>query len=422
MYHKTVLPNGLRSMIVDMPHMESVALGVWIGAGGRYENTQNTGISHYLEHMVFKGTRTRSTRDIKESIEGKGGSLNGFTDHETTCYYVKVPKKFIELGLDILSDMALNPKIAVKDLEMERGVIYEEIKMYKDRPDHYVHQLLAELLWPKHALGMPLVGTEETLAKMEKANLEAYRERFYTPSNMVVCVCGQVEEDSFTALVKKHFSRQEKKPLPGFKKYNAKQKKPRFNFYEKDTEQTHLSMGFHNISRFHPDKYTSKLLHIILGGNMSSRLFHEIREKRGLAYDISTSTRHYSDTGVFMIGAGIDHKKVPRTLEIISKELKKIKRLPVTEGELRRAKDFYKGQLSMGLEDTLSRMLWTGEKMISKEINYNIDEIIDSISMVTADMIRDLARKIFKEGNMNVAIISPMDKNELKSTTARLRV
>ncbi|MBL7069155.1 MAG: insulinase family protein [Candidatus Omnitrophica bacterium] len=422
MYHKSVLPNGLKVMIVDMPHMESVALGVWIAAGGRYENTQNTGISHYLEHMVFKGTKTRSTRNIKESIEGIGGNLNGFTDEEATCYYVKIPRKCIELGLDVLSDMVIAPKLNVTDLEKERGVIYEEIKMYKDRPDHYVHQLLAELLWHKHPLGMPLVGTEETLDKIDRAHMEEYRARFYTPANIVICACGQIDQDVFVDQVKRRFSRLEEKNAPHFKKFTSKQKKPRFNFYKKETEQTHLSIGLHNVSRFHPDKYTSKLLHIILGGNMSSRLFHEVREKKGLAYDISTSVKHYSDTGAFIISAGFDHKKVSKAIEIITKELKKIKKIRIKEDEFRRAKDFYKGQLSMGLEDTLNRMLWTGDKIVAKEINYNIDEIVDSINLVTVDMVKDLAGKVFKESNMNAALIGPFTKKDQRSLRSKLRL
>jgi len=422
MYHKTVLPNGLKAMIVDMPYMESVALGVWIGAGGRYENRQNIGMSHYLEHMVFKGTKTKSTRTIKESIEGIGGSLNGFTDEEMTCYYVKVPKKFISLGLDVLSDMVINPKLSKPDLDKERGVIFEEIKMYRDRPDQHVNQLLAELLWPEHPLGMPLVGTEKTLEKIDKSHMEEFRSRFYAPENIVICACGQIDEDAFLKEVSRHFSRLEKKPSPHFRKFTSRQKKTHFNFSRKETEQTHLTIGFHNVSRFHPDKYTSRLLHIILGGNMSSRLFHEIREKKGLAYDISTSIKHYTDTGAFLIGAGVDNKKLAKSVEIIMRELRKIKKIRIQNDEFQRAKDFYKGQLFMGLEDTLNRMIWVGEKLITKDINYNIDEVIDSINLVTQDMVMELARKIFKANNMNVAMIGPLSKKDQRTLKGKLKL
>ena len=414
MYHKMTLANGLRSMIVDMPHMESVALGVWIGIGGRFENKNNSGISHYLEHMIFKGTKTRSTRKIKESIEGIGGSLNGFTDEEMTCYFIKVPKKYLELGLDVLSDMIINPKLTKADLDKERGVIYEEIKMYKDRPDYYSQQLLMELLWPNHPLGMPLIGNEKTLEKMDRTHLIDFKEKYYSPENIVVCACGQIDKDAFSSSVEKHFARLKKKTLPHYKKFQAKQKKPCFNFCERKTEQTHINLGFHSTSRFNPDKYTSKLLHILVGGNMSSRLFHEVREKRGLAYEISTGVKHYLDTGAFIINVGVDNKKVAKCVEVITKELKKIKNNRISEGEFRRAKDFYKGQLSMGLEDTLNRMIWIGEKLIAKDINYNADEIIDSIDMVTQDMVLDLAKKTFRSNNMNAAAVGPLSKKDQK--------
>lgn len=422
MYHKFTLPNGLRIMVLDMPYMESVALGVWIRTGGRYENKNNAGISHYLEHMVFKGTKTKTTRDIKESIEGIGGTLNGFTDEETTCYLVKVPKKFLDLGLDVLSDMVVNPRFDKNDLNKERGVIYEEIKMYKDRPDHQVNQILCELMWPDHPLGMSLIGTEKTLSKIDKSKIAEYKDKHYIPQNIVVCVSGQVDPDNFVNQVRKYFNKKEKVETPHFKKFVPKQKKARFSFCQRETEQTHLNIGFHNVSRFHPDKYTSSLLHIILGGNMSSRLFHEVREIKGLAYEISSGLKHYLDTGGFFITAGVDNKKLAKAVEVIMKELRRIKKTRVKDDEFQRAKDFYKGQLSMGLEDTLTRMLWVGEKLISNDINYNIDEVIDSINLVTPEMVMELARKIFRENNMNVAIVGPVVKKDQTGIKKKLRL
>ncbi|MEE8359652.1 MAG: pitrilysin family protein, partial [Candidatus Omnitrophota bacterium] len=272
MYHKTVLKNGLRIMMLDMPYMESVALGVWIGTGGRYESKTNSGISHFLEHMVFKGTKNKSTRDIKESIEGIGGTLNGFTDEEVTCYLVKVPKKFVTLGLDVLSDMATHPKCDKSDIDKERGVIFEEIKMYKDRPDQHVHQVLCELMWSDHPLGMPLIGNEKSLGKLGREDLLDHKSKHYTPENIVICACGQLDKEAFVEEVKKRFPMQSKGQPGGFKRFTPNQKKPRFACCERDIEQTHMNIGFHNISRFHPDKYTSSILHILLGGNMSSRL------------------------------------------------------------------------------------------------------------------------------------------------------
>jgi len=222
--------------------------------------------------------------------------------------------------------------------------------------------------------------------------------------------------------VKKHLSRLEEGTPHRYKRFQSKQKKRQHNFYKKDIEQMHLNIGFHNVSRFHTDKYTSSLLNIILGGNMSSRLFHEVREKKGLAYDISASVKHYSDTGALMIGAGVDSKKLKKAIEVIMKELKKIKRMRVQSGELQRAKDFYKGQLCMALDDTLNRMLWMGDKLIAKDINYNTDEIIDSINMVTPEMVMELAKKIFRQNNMNISLVGPISKKDQKGIISRLEV
>ena len=390
--------------------MESVALGVWIKVGGRYEKTNNCGISHFLEHMVFKGTKNRTGKDIKESIEGIGGSLNGFTGEETTCYFVKVANNHLGMALDILSDMALNPKLNKADIEKERNVILEEIKMYMDLPNYYVHDLLSKLMWPNHSLGMPLAGTFETVKKITQNRLSIFKEKFYSPRNIVITCCGRLDAEDFMDKVKEHFRKVKKKPLQVSKKVVEKQSKLRTHFLHRDTEQTHLAMGFHGLSMFHPDRYAMDLLHVILGGNMSSRLFHEVREKRGLAYDISSSSKHYSDTGAFVINAGLNNKALTGAVDIIIRELNKIRKKKVGSGEFKRAKDFCRGQLLMALENTLSHMTWIGEKVITNDPIYNVELVLEKLDRVTADDVTKVAKRIFKKTNLSIALIGPTKK------------
>jgi len=408
MYKLSNLKNGLKVVTVNMPHMESVALGIWIKVGGRYENSKNNGISHFLEHMVFKGTQKKTGKDIKESIEGIGGTLNGFTGEENTCYFVKLTNEHIDLGLDVLSDMVLNPKLASGDINMEKGVILEEIKMYMDLPNHYVHDILSKLMWPTHALGMPLAGTLNTVKRISRRHLLAFKERFYSPENVVIACSGKLDGEYFLDKVKNHFKKAKKQPSPHSKKVNAKQSKMRSDYLYKNTEQTHLAIGFHASSIFHPDRYAADLLHVLLGGNMSSRLFHEVREKRGLAYDISTSSKHYNDTGSFIIGSGINNKKVPEAIDIILKELNKIKRNFVKPDEFRRARDFCRGQLLMALENTLSRMMWLGEKVATKDPLCEIGLVLEKLDEVKVEDIRRVAKEVLRASNLNVAMIGPL--------------
>lgn len=407
--HKLVtLPNGLRVVTMNMSHMESVALGIWIRSGGRYENSKNNGISHFLEHMVFKGTTTKTGKDIKESIEGIGGSLNGFTGEECTCYFVKLTNEHIGLGLDVLSDMVLNPKLNNADVRKERNVILEEIKMYMDLPNHYVHDLLSELVWPDHPLGMPLAGTPGTVKKIDQKLLLDFKNKFYSPENIVIAASGRIDEEDFLNKVGGHFKKARPRPLPRSKKVTTKQSKLKTNFLFRDTEQTHLAMGFHGVSIFHPDRYAFDLLHVILGGNMSSRLFHEVREKKGLAYDISSSAKHYDDTGSFIISAGLNNKELTSAVDIIIRELTKIKGKLVRQDEFRRAKDFCRGQLLMALENTLSRMTWIGEKVITDDPLDNIDAVLERLDKVTIEDVNRVARRTFRKSNLSMAIIGPV--------------
>jgi len=349
MYNITTLNNGLRIVSYRMPGMRSVSMGIWVKAGGRYENKSNSGISHAIEHLLFKGTKHRSAKKIKEAIEGTGGSLNGFTSEEFTCYLAKVVGKHLPLAIEVLSDMVLNPLFKTEDMEKEKAVICEEIKMYLDLPMHYVHDLLQELLWPDQPLGMLLTGTVDTVGSITRKDMLKFKQAYYNPANIVVSVCGDLETERTVAQVYKHFSKKAKGAENNFIKAKVGQKKARCNFHVKQTEQTHLCLGMHAFGRSHPDRYALSLLNIILGANMSSRLFQEIREERGLAYDINSSVDRYKETGAFVVSAGVENKNLGRTVSAIMKILKKVKKHSIGRSEFNRAKDFYTGQLLMGL-------------------------------------------------------------------------
>jgi predicted Zn-dependent peptidase len=395
-----------------MPGRESLALGIWIKVGGRHETIQNKGISHFLEHIAFKGTKKYSCREIKESIEGIGGSLNGFTSEELTCYLVKIPADSLELTLNVLSDMVINPTLPNSEIEKEKTVILEEIKMYKDQPQSYVYELLDALLWPNQPIGLPIIGTFESVSRTTRQDLLLFKQQFYTPENIVVSAAGKVDFNKLTKLVTKIFSYKKEQKSSLFDKAKEKQDYPKLKIFHKDTEQTHLALGFHSFRRDHHLRHALGMLHIILGANMSSRLFNELREKRGLAYEIGTQVKRFQDTGAFMVHAGIDNHKVTETIKLILNELVKTKHKLLSTDEFKRAKEFYLGQLMLALEDTLEHMLWIGEYTATLDRTYYLEDIIKEVNRVTREDIRKVARQIFTPQKINLALIGPLKKME----------
>ncbi len=395
-----------------MPHMRSIGLGIWIRVGGRYENSENKGISHFLEHMVFKGTQKYSCDQLKQAIEGVGGSLNGFTSEELTCYFVKIPAEFQARALDVLSEMALYPSILKKEADKERGVILEEIKMYKDLPQNYVHELLDGLLWPDQPLGLGIAGEPSTVTAITEKEMRLFKEKYYTSSNIVVSACGLLEHEQFSAKVSKIFSGLKNKGFNVCQSAVQHKSGPSLKVMEKTTEQTHLALGFHGFNRNHPLRHALAILHIILGGNMSSRLFNEVREKRGLAYDIGTQVKRFQDTGAFIVHAGIDNSKVYDAINVILNELSKTSDKLISSDEFKRAKEFYIGQLILALEDTLDQMLWAGESLISVDRIYTAADIIKEVKRVTLEDIRLSAQEIFQNKSLSLALIGPLKGQE----------
>ena len=414
MYRIEKMPNGLTVVVAEMPARDSVAVGIWVKVGARYEQLRISGIAHFTEHLLFKGTKTRSARKIKESIEGLGGVFNAFTGEESTCYFVKILKDHFELTFDVLADMIKNSLFRAQDIERERTVILEEIKMYQDLPQQFVQERMNQLLWPDQSLGRNVAGTLETVSGIKHADFLDFNRKFYHPSNLLVTVCGDVPAEHVIEQAQKHFSGNRAGQPSRFSPANSSQNRPRFDFFTKETEQTHVVIGFHGPARTNTEKFKIALLNIILGGNMSSRLFEEVREKRGLSYEIKSSLYFFQDAGGFTVSEGVEKKKLPLSIRVILNELRKIRNKPVGEQELRRAKDYYLGQLYLALEDTLDQMVWLGEKVMYLGEPPTREEIREKIEAVTARDIQAIAGRYLRTNNLNLAVVGPTPKDVQK--------
>ncbi len=417
MYDLSVLENGLKVATCKLPNTRSVAVGLWVRTGGRYEPKNLNGISHFFEHIVFKGSQKRSYRQIKESIEGVGGMLNGFTSEEVTCFLAKVLQKHLSVALDVLLDMLLNPLIRQRDIDKERLVIFEEIKMYFDLPHHLAYDNLQRMLWPEHALGRNLAGTGQTLNKINKQELLQYKKKYYDVNNMLVCVCGNIEHTQLLKILKGIFKSNRSISNSGYKNRGfapvlIRQKEPRVSLINKQTQQSHIVLGAHAPKREHPLRYALIILHIILGANMSSRLFNEVREKRGYAYEIATSIKRFDDTGAFIVHAGVVNRKLENACSLILRELEKICCMPVKNRELKRAKEYFSGQMLMSLDDALDRMVWVGEKLINNRKVLHPNKIIQSVEAVSPEDIMSVASLIFKKGLFNLSVVGPVEENK----------
>jgi len=412
MYEKLKTKSGLNVIVSPMKHMASVSMGIWIGVGGRYEMPKENGISHLVEHMLFKGTHTRSAKDLKEAIEGVGGAFNGFTSDEVTCYMVKVPEKYTELGLEILSDMVLDPKFDSGDLAREKFVVCEEIKMYRDQPADHVLDVLSEIMWPKDALGRPLTGTMATVKSMTKKELVNFTEEYYHPSNMAIIAAGKVDPKKVLKFAEQKFEGLKKRKKLTFKKSLVKQKKACIKTFKTKIKQAHIALGFHSTEKDIRKRIALKLMNVILGGNMSSRLFEELREKYGLCYDISSSYKRHSDVGEVQVHAGVDKKNTLKSIIAITDELKKIKDLGVTSDELERAKRYAKGQFSLAMEATSTRMMWLGDRFMVHNTIPEVKKVLSQIDKATPKEILEIAGKVFQPKNANLAIVSDLGVSE----------
>ena len=407
MFRVDQLHSGLRIATAEMPGMESVSVGVWVGVGGRFETARHSGISHFIEHLLFKGTARRTARQISQEVEGIGGYVNAFTGEENTCYYAKASHRHFGILLDVLADIYLHPKFAAGDIIKERGIIKEELLMYRDQPDHYVHELLTETLWPDQPLGRPLTGTVESIDATDRAALRTFKRSKYVAGNTIIAVAGRCRHEDVVAQVSKAFAATPTGRIPRFVPVREPQRAPRLRFLTKEIEQTHLVLAVRGYSRHHPQRYAAKLLSVVMGENMSSRLFQVIRERHGLAYSIHSSSSFFADTGVFTVGAGLETKRLPRALRIILRELTKIAQRRPAAGELRRAKDYAIGQMRLGLESSSNQMMWLGEHLLAYGTIPSPDDVERRIEAVTADEVQAAAADLFRDRRLNAAVITP---------------
>ena len=414
-YHLERLRNGVTIALRPMPQAVSAAVGMWVRAGGRYEAPPRAGVSHFLEHLLFKGTRTRSCEQLKRAVEGVGGSLNGFTAEEFTCYMAKVPAAYLKRAITILSDMVLHPSLSSRDMEKEREVIVEEIRMYDDSPGQYVHDLFNQLVWPHHPLGNLLSGTMETVKRLTRSEIVSYWKRMYHPRHLVVSCAGAFDSARVRTQIEQMVGRRSGGSLQRFIRAPRALRGPHVRVVRKTTEQTHLCLGMLAIPRTHPQRFALELLHVILGGNMSSRLFREVREKRGLAYEIGSHVKRYHDTGAFVVYAGCDGPKLPIVIRTIIAELHRITRERVRLQELRRAKEFYRGQLLMGLEDTAEHMLWVGEHVMTVGRVSVPEDVVEAMERVTPQQVQAAAQRLFEASRVFLAVIGPVEERQAAS-------
>jgi predicted Zn-dependent peptidase len=410
LYEKVTLDNGLRLITAAMPSTRSVAINFFIGTGSRYENDAEAGVSHFVEHMCFKGTAKRPTPiEISSVIEGVGGMLNAGTDKELTVYWCKVAQPHFGRALDVMADILLNSKFDPAEMEKERQVIIEEINMTLDLPAAQVSMLLDEIMWPGHPLGRDIAGSKETVTGITREMMLKYMAGQYQPGNAVLAIAGAINREETVAAVNQTLAGWQKKQATV--KYTSYLDKPigrRVAIEKKDTEQTQMCLALPGLSIVHPDRFKLDLLNIILGEGMSSRLFTEIRDKLGLAYSIQSYAEHFLDTGAMVISAGVDNKNLAVAIKAILGELSRIKeRIP--EAEIEKAKELFKGRIFLRMEDSRSVASWTGSQEILLGKIQTVDEVIAVVDAITGDELQKIAGEILAGEKLHLAAVGPID-------------
>ena len=400
---RETLANGLRLVTETMPHVRSVSVGVWLTRGSRHEPSDHAGIAHFVEHMLFKGTASRSAEDIAQQVDSIGGQLDAFTSKEYAGYYIKVLDEHLPIAIDLLSDLVSRPTFAPEEIEREKKVILEEIKMVEDTPDDLVHELFAERFWNGHPLGRPILGTPASVSKLDAASLRRYFADAYVARNFVVVAVGNLEHGRLRALVERAFDSIPKDGSP------IEEQRPTISpgveVRHKELEQSHVCFGTAALPQNHPDRYGAYALNTVLGGSMSSRLFQNVREKRGLAYAVFSGLSAYQDSGAFSIYAGCANEAVRELIDVVVAEIRQLKREPLGAGELRRAKDHLKGSLMLNLESTSSRMSHLARQEIYRDRTDTLDEMLAAIERVTVEDVSRLAADFFRSDSLGVTVL-----------------
>jgi predicted Zn-dependent peptidase len=386
-----------------MTQVRSISIGVWLTRGSRHESAERGGIAHFVEHMLFKGTGTRTAEDIAQAIDSIGGQLDAFTAKEYASYYIKVLDEHLPLAIDILSDIVRNPAFSPDDIEREKKVVLEEIKMVEDTPDDLVHELFTQGFWENHPLGRPILGTKETVESFNAELLRDYFKNVYTAKNLIVSAVGNLEHERVRELVEEKFGSLIQPGEPA--RDQAPRVVPKILVRNKELEQSHLCLGVGSYPQNHDDRYSSYVLNTLLGGSMSSRLFQNVREKRGLAYAVFSGLSAYRDAGSFTVYAGCSNEAVGEVIDLIVEELRGVKQTAVPEAELQRSKDHLKGSLMLSLENTASRMSHLARQEIYFDRQFGLDETLQGIEQVTTRDVQRVATDLFQNGSLAATVL-----------------
>jgi predicted Zn-dependent peptidase len=408
----TTLANGVRVITEAMPHVRSVSVGIWIGTGSRRETSEQNGISHFIEHMLFKGTTNRSAEDIARSVDSIGGNLDAFTAKELVCFNTKVLDEHLALAFDVLADLVLHPVFRAEDIEKEKGVILEEIKMEADSPDYLVHEIFSSNFWKDHPLGKPILGTPQSVKRFDQGMIRQYYDGVYAPSNLIVTAAGNLTHEPLVELVRRYFETLPPSAPPPADQTPATHARIALR-NKKALEQVHLCLGVPSYPLPHQERFACYVLNTLLGGGMSSRLFQNIRERQGLAYAVFSELNPYRDTGCLSIYAGTSVESARQVVESITNEFRQLKQQPVTQEELRRAKDHLKGSLMLSLESTASRMSNLARQEMYFGRFFTLDELVESIETVTADDVQRIAQTFFDSRQIALTILGNLEDFKL---------
>lgn len=410
MYQVTRLENGLTIATAEMPYMASVSLGIWAGVGGRFEDESVSGVSHFIEHLLFKGTKKRSAKEISQSVEGIGGYLNAYTSEENTCFYSKARYDRFEELLDVQTDMFLNSVFDPVEIGKEREVIKEELASFMDEPSQYVHELLNATMWPGQPLGRSITGTYKTLDKLGRPQFLEHLQKNYTAPAVIIAVAGRIKHADVLEAVQRCARKFTPGERPQFIPAFSVQKRPSVLLKTQKTEQTQIALGIKTCSRHDERRFALRVLNAVLGENMSSRLFQTVREDQGLAYSIYSATSFFDDVGDLVISAGVDLDKLEKTLKIILREMHRLTVDLVPAAELRRAHDYVTGQIDLNLENSENQMMWIGEHLLGYGKVLSPEWTKRRLSEVSAAQVRMAARDFFTPDRFNLALISPLKK------------
>ena len=410
--HQDTLPNGLVVLTEPMEHVRSISAGIWLRSGSRREPAEVNGLSHFIEHMVFKGTRRRTAEDIAREVDSIGGMLDAFTSKEMVCFNTRVLDEHLHKAFDVLSDMLLEPKFAPEDIDRERSVVLEEIRMTQDNPEDLVHELFTQNFWNPHALARPILGTPETVSAFDRATLESWFRRWYAPNNVVITAAGRLEHERFLDLVAERFGQLER--APELDSDSAPRPAPHITLRKKnELEQVHICIGVAALPMSDRRRFAVSVLNNVLGGGMSSRLFQNIRERQGLAYAIFSELNAYKDAGMLSVYAGTSLETAPKVVNCVMQEFRRLKEELLTPEELRRSKDHLKGSTLLALESTGQRMNSLARYHLYFNRHFTPDQLIAMLESVTPEEVRDVAREFFQQERVAASVVGNLNGFQL---------